>query len=188
MERLGKLCEENSVPVLSDEIHCELVRPGKEYIPFASVNETNLYNSIMAIAPTKTFNLAGIQTSAIVIANPELRKKVVNEGKEWLDELREYLFSNRDYVKAYLENNIPELTLVDGDATYLLWINIDKLNTNSEEFTSFLKEEADLIVNEGKEYGGNGDHFIRLNVACPRARLEEGLKRLHQGVIKFLKR
>ena len=211
LERLGKLCEENSVPVLSDEIHCELVRPGKEYIPFASVNETNLYNSIMAIAPTKTFNLAGIQTSAIVIANPELRKKVVrqintdevaepnvfscpaaiaafNEGKEWLDELREYLFSNRDYVKAYLENNIPELTLVDGDATYLLWINIDKLNTNSEEFTSFLKEEADLIVNEGKEYGGNGDHFIRLNVACPRARLEEGLKRLHQGVIKFLKR
>ena len=111
-----------------------------------------------------------------------------NEGKEWLDELREYLFSNRDYVKAYLENNIPELTLVDGDATYLLWINIDKLNTNSEEFTSFLKEEANLIVNEGKEYGGNGDHFIRLNVACPRARLEEGLKRLHQGVIKFLKR
>ncbi len=211
LERLGKLCEENSVPVLSDEIHCELVRPGKEYIPFASVNETNLYNSIMAIAPTKTFNLAGIQTSAIVIANPELRKKVVrqintdevaepnvfscpaaiaafNEGKEWLDELREYLFSNRDYVKAYLENNIPELTLVDGDATYLLWINIDKLNTNSEEFTSFLKEEANLIVNEGKEYGGNGDHFIRLNVACPRARLEEGLKRLHQGVIKFLKR
>jgi cystathionine beta-lyase len=91
-------------------------------------------------------------------------------------------------VKAYLENNIPELTLVDGDATYLLWINIDKLNTNSEEFTSFLKEEANLIVNEGKEYGGNGDHFIRLNVACPRARLEEGLKRLHQGVIKFLKR
>lgn len=211
LEQLGKLCEENSVPVLSDEIHCELVRPGKEYIPFASVNETNLYNSIMAIAPTKTFNLAGIQTSAIVIANPELRKKVVrqintdevaepnvfscpaaiaafNEGKEWLDELREYLFSNRDYVKAYLENNIPELTLVDGDATYLLWINIDKLNTNSEEFTSFLKEEANLIVNEGKEYGGNGDHFIRLNVACPRARLEEGLKRLHQGVIKFLKR
>ncbi|QOS39068.1 pyridoxal phosphate-dependent aminotransferase [Treponema rectale] len=211
LERLGKLCEENSVPVLSDEIHCELVLPGKEYIPFASVNETNLYNSIMAIAPTKTFNLAGIQTSAIVIANPELRKKVVrqintdevaepnvfscpaaiaafNEGKEWLDELREYLFSNRDYVKAYLENNIPELTLVDGDATYLLWINIDKLNTNSEEFTSFLKEEANLIVNEGKEYGGNGDHFIRLNVACPRARLEEGLKRLHQGVIKFLKR
>lgn len=211
LERLGKLCEENSVPVLSDEIHCELVRPGKEYIPFASVNETNLYNSIMAIAPTKTFNLAGIQTSAIVIANPELRKKVVrqintdevaepnvfscpaaiaafNEGKEWLDELREYLFSNRDYVKAYLENNIPELTLVDGDATYLLWINIDKLNTNSEEFTSFLKEETNLIVNEGKEYGGNGDHFIRLNVACPRARLEEGLKRLHQGVIKFLKR
>lgn len=211
LERLGKLCEENSVPVLSDEIHCELVRPGKEYIPFASVNETNLYNSIMAIAPTKTFNLAGIQTSAIVIANPELRKKVVrqintdevaepnvfscpaaiaafNEGKEWLDELREYLFSNRDYVKAYLENSIPELTLVDGDATYLLWINIDKLNTNSEEFTSFLKEEANLIVNEGKEYGGNGDHFIRLNVACPRARLEEGLKRLHQGVIKFLKR
>ena len=211
LERLGKLCEENSVPVLSDEIHCELVRPGKEYIPFASVNETNLYNSIMAIAPTKTFNLAGIQTSAIVIANPELRKKVVrqintdevaepnvfscpaaiaafNEGKDWLDELREYLFSNRDYVKAYLENNIPELTLVDGDATYLLWINIDKLNTNSEEFTSFLKEEANLIVNEGKEYGGNGDHFIRLNVACPRARLEEGLKRLHQGVIKFLKR
>jgi cystathionine beta-lyase len=79
LERLGKLCEENSVPVLSDEIHCELVRPGKEYIPFASVNETNLYNSIMAIAPTKTFNLAGIQTSAIVIANPELRKKVVRQ-------------------------------------------------------------------------------------------------------------
>ncbi len=211
LERLGKLCAENNVPVLSDEIHCELVRPGKEYIPFASVNDTNLNNSIMAIAPTKTFNLAGIQTSAIVIANPELRKKVVrqintdevaepnvfscpaaiaafNQGREWLDELREYLFANRDFVKSYLQTNIPELTLVDGDATYLLWINIDKLNTNSEEFTTFLREHTGLIVNEGKEYGGNGDHFIRLNVACPRARLEEGLQRLHKGVIEFLQR
>ena len=211
LERLGKLCAENNVPVLSDEIHCELVRPGKEYIPFASVNDTNLNNCIMAIAPTKTFNLAGIQTSAIVIANPELRKKVVrqintdevaepnvfscpaaidafNQGREWLDELREYIFANRDYVKSYLETNIPELTLVDGDATYLLWINIDKLNTNSEEFTTFLREHTGLIVNEGKEYGGNGDHFIRLNVACPRTRLEEGLQRLHKGVIEFLQR
>lgn len=210
MDRLGRLCYENNVVVLSDEIHCELVRPGFEYTPFASVSEINLNNTVMAIAPTKTFNLAGLQTSAIVVPSLELRKKVVRQintdevaepnvlacvaaiaaytkGDEYLTSLREYLFENRDIVKDYLQKEIPQLTLVDGDATYLLWINISKLKMTSEDFVSFLRKETGLILNPGVEYGGNGDSFVRMNVACPRSRLYDGLERLKVGVNKVLK-
>lgn len=211
MERIGQLAKKYHVVVLSDEIHCEITRPGKEYIPYISVNKDNEQNAVMAISVTKCFNLAGIQTSCIVIPNEELRKKVcrqintdevaegnafaylaaeaaLNDSEDYLDELREYLFENRDYAKKYIQENIPSLSLVDGDATYLLWISLEKLSTDSDTFVSFLGKETGLILSGGSVYGGNGSLFVRMNVACPRKILIDGLYRLRKGVELFLKK
>ncbi len=205
LEKIGKLAFENSVVVLSDEIHCELTRPGLNYTPFISVNETNINNCVMAIAPTKTFNLAGIQSSLVVIPNPELRRKVNRQlntdecaepnilsceaakaafryGEEWLDQLREVLFENRRIVMDFIDKEIPSLSYCLGDATYLLFLDISKLPMASEEFCRFLKEKTGLILNPGKVYGGLGDRFVRMNVALPKTRLLDGLNRLHKGV------
>ncbi len=211
MEKIGQLAKKYHVVVLSDEIHCEITRPGKEYIPYISVNKDNLENAVMAISVTKAFNLAGIQTSCIVIPNEELRKKVnrqintdevaegnvfaylaaeaaLNDSTDYLDELREYLFENRDYAKKYIQEKIPSLSLVDGDATYLLWISLEKLNTDSDTFVSFLRKETGLILSSGRVYGGNGSLFVRMNVACPRNTLIDGLSRLEKGVALFLEK
>lgn len=211
MERIGQLAKKYHVVVLSDEIHCEITRPGKEYIPYISVNKDNEQNAVMAISVTKCFNLAGIQTSCIVVPNEELRKKVcrqintdevaegnafaylaaeaaLNDSEDYLDELREYLFENRDYAKKYIQENIPSLSLVDGDATYLLWISLEKLCTDSDTFVSFLRKETGLILSSGRVYGGNGSFFVRMNVACPRKILADGLDRLRKGVDLFLKK
>lgn len=210
LERVGKLAYEHGVVVLSDEIHCEIVRPGKEYIPFASVNDINKNNCIMAIAPTKTFNLAGIQTSAIYIPNEELRKKVnrqintdevaepnifachaavaaFNHGREWLKEMREYVFANRDFLEEFVQEQIPNLSVVKGDATYLVWVDISKVSTDSKAFSAFLREKTGLFVSSGHVYGGNGNQFIRINVACNRKTLIDGLTRLKEGVELYLK-
>lgn len=207
--KVGALCKKYNVVVLSDEIHSEIVRPNFSYTPFISVSEENLNNTIMAFSPTKPFNMAGIQTSVICIPNEELRKKVVRQintdevaepnvlsciatiaaykdSLDFLDELREYLFSNRDFASEYIKKEIPELKLLNGDATYLLWINIDRLNSDSETFASYLREKTGLIITAGKEYSGDGDHFIRMNVACSKKVLLDGLNRLKEGTKAFL--
>lgn len=211
MEKVGELAYKYHVVVLSDEIHCELTRPGKEYIPYISVNERNRENCIMAIAPTKAFNIAGIQSSAIVVPNAELRKKVTrqintdevaepnilaciaaetcfNDCIDWLDDVREYLFSNRQEVKDFLQKEIPNLHLIDGDATYLLWIDIKKICSSGEEFTSFLRKETGLILNPGEEYGLGGQGFIRMNIAYPKRVLHDALDRLKIGVKNYSKK
>lgn len=210
LEKIGRLAYENSVVVLSDEIHCELTRPGVSYTPFISVNEVNKNNCVMAIAPTKTFNLAGIQSSMVVIPNPELRRKVNRQlntdecaepnilsceaakaafsyGEEWLDELREVLFENRKVVMDSIDEKIPSLSYCLGDATYLLFLDISQLSLSSEEFSAFLKEKTGLILNPGKVYGGIGDRFVRMNVAVPKTRLLDGLERLRSGVEMLLR-
>lgn len=211
LDRIGKLAKEYDVTVISDEIHNELVRPGKEYVPFISVNDTNKDITVMCVSPTKSFSIAGIQTSAIVIPNPELRKRVVrqintdevaepnvfscvaaisafNEGREWLDELRSYLFSNRDFASEYIEKELPFLHLVKGDATYLLWIDVSKITSTASEFISFLRQTTGLYVSDGKVYGKGGETFFRMNVACPRTLLIDGLDRLKEGTMKYIER
>ncbi len=210
MYRIGQLAKKHHVVVLSDEIHCELVRPGKEYIPYASVSEDNLMNSVTAVAPTKAFNIAGVQSSCVIVPDPDLRRKVwrqlntdevaepnflscvaakaaFNDSIDWLDQVREYLFSNRDMVKDYLDKEIPELHLVDGDATYLLWIDIRKICSSGEVFVSYLRKKTGLILNPGEEYGLGGEGFIRMNVAYPKSVLADALTRLKAGVLSFLK-
>ncbi len=205
LRRVGELASKYGVTVVSDEIHCDITAPGKEYVPFASVSEVCRDISITCIAPTKAFNIAGMQTSAVVVPNKFLRHKVwralntdevaepnsfaqvvtiaaFNEGGDWLDEMREYVFANRKRVQEFITAEIPDISLVDGDATYLLWIDISKLGKSSDEVAHFLRRETGLYITEGLEYGEAGRYFLRMNVACSRTTLEDGLSRLKKGI------
>ena len=208
LARIGELCAKHGVLVVSDEIHCDLTDPGKEYIPFASVNETCRDNSITCIAPTKTFNLAGLQTSAIVVPNPWIRHKVwrgintdevaepnvfavtgavaaFDQGADWLDQLRNYIYENKKTVAEFVENQIPDLYLLPSEATYLLWLDCSKIAADSQEFADYLREETGLFVSHGVQYRGDGRSFLRLNIACPKATLLDGLARLKAGVLSY---
>lgn len=205
LERIGELCARHHVTVLSDEIHCDLTAPGLAYTPFASVSETCRKISITAIAPTKAFNLAGLQTAAVMVPDEVLRHKMwralntdevaepnafavdaavaaFTKGKPWLDELRGYLQENKEFVRSYIEKELPQLSVISLDATYLLWIDCSKLAENSSEFADFLRKKTGLYLSDGKEYGGNGNQFVRMNIACPRELVQDGMERLKQGV------
>ncbi len=205
LAEIGRLAKKYHITVLSDEIHCDVTRPGMGYTPFASVNETCRENSITCISPTKTFNLAGLKTSAVVIPDETLRRKVkraleldeigspntfscpaaiaaFTKGKPWLDAVRSYIYDNRAYVEKYISENLPQLSVVKGDATYLLWIDLHALPGEGKDFVKFLRQEEGLFVSAGKDYGQAGESFLRMNIACPRAYVEDGMKRLSEGV------
>ena len=207
LERVGELAYKHHVLVLSDEIHCDLTDPGHEYIPFASVSEMCRKNSITCIAPTKTFNLAGLQTAAVAVPDENLRQKVnrglntdevaepnvfaitaavaaFTKGEAWLEELRSYLKANKDYVREYLALEIPEITAVPSDATYLLWLDCRKLIGDSTMLCRFIRSDSGLYLSDGKDYG-NGQSHLRMNVACPREQLREGLARLKKSVAAY---
>ncbi len=204
LAEIGRLCYENHVVVLSDEIHCDLSAPGRAYIPFASVSELCKNNSITCIAPTKTFNIAGLQTAAVSVPNPVLRKQVAdalrtdeinganvfaitaaiaayNQGEAWLDALRVYLQKNREYVANFLQTNLPQLHLVPSEATYLLWIDCSAVDTNGEDAAAYIRKKTGLFLADGKIYGEEGKSFVRMNIACPKATVQEGLLRLQKA-------
>lgn len=208
LKRIGDLCARHHVLVVSDEIHCDIIAPGREYIPFASVSKTNLNNSITCIAPTKAFNLAGLQSACIVVENEVIRQKVnrgintdevaepnsfaitaamsaFNHGEKWLDELNIYIQNNKQIACQYIEENLPMLHVVYSEATYLLWIDCSKVTDDSVELVEAIKKKTGLYLSDGYEYGENGKAFVRMNVACPQMRLMDGLKRLREGVIDY---
>lgn len=202
---IGEICLRHDVFVVADEIHCELVYPGHTYIPFASLSEDFLYNSVTCTSPSKAFNLAGLQVANIFAADPEIRKKIdkalninevceinpfavdalmaaYNEGEEWLDQLKAYLLDNYNYLKDYLAENLPQLSVLPLEGTYLVWVDCSVLKQSSKEIVSMLLEKEQLWVNEGIMYGEAGEGFIRINIACPRALLIDGLGRLKRGI------
>lgn len=211
LRKVGELCRKHHVVVVSDEIHCDLTEPGLGYVPFASVSENCRNNSITCIAPTKAFNLAGMQTAAVCVPDPVLRHKVwrglntdevaepnafaiqaavaaFTRGGEWLDELRSYLHENKVWTTQYIQKEIPRLKVVASQATYLMWLDCSGLTDSSEELADVIRESTGLYLSEGGQYGGDGTHFLRLNVACPRSVLEDGLNRLKKGVEAYCER
>ncbi len=208
LARIGELCAKHHVVVLSDEIHCDMTDPGYEYIPFASVSETCRDNSVTCIAPTKTFSIPGIQTAAVVVPNPVLRHKVnralntdevaepnsfavcaavaaFNKGEPWLEELRQYLADNKQLVREFVGRNLEGIKVVPSHATYLLWLDCSGITDDATDLVHFIRKYSGLYLTQGEEYGAPGKKFIRLNPACPRERLQEGLERLQNSVRSY---
>ncbi len=209
LERIGELCMKHHVIVVSDEIHCDLTAPGREYIPFASVSEACREIGITCIAPTKTFNLAGLQTAAVAVPNEALRHKVwrglntdeaaepnafatgaaiaaFTKGAAWLDALRAYIHENKETAVQYAAEHIPQLKIVPSEATYLLWLDIGALTEDSAQAARFIRERTGLYLSEGSQFGGNGARFLRMNTACPRHVLLDGMERLKRGLALFV--
>ncbi|MBR5503487.1 MAG: pyridoxal phosphate-dependent aminotransferase [Methanobrevibacter sp.] len=207
LERMGNLCKKHDVILVSDEIHCDLTDPGLSYVPFASLSTVCAENSITVISPSKTFNIAGLQSSAIFTRNKDWHDVLESqlqtdffsmsnifsiygaiaayESEDWLEELNEYLYENKQTVKDYLKENVSDIKLVPANATYLLWLDCSSLNIDSNTLSEFLREEAGLFLSPGVQFGQCGDNFLRMNIACPRELLLEGLNALKEGIELF---
>ena len=203
LKKIGEICFRNKVIVVSDEIHCDLVHRGHTHVPFASLGQQFLENSVTCVAPSKTFNLAGLQIANILTYDPEIRQRIdkainINEvcdvspfavegliaaythkdSEKWLDDLRAYLWDNYLLVKDFFAGNFPQFPILPLEATYLVWIDTSVLNIKSEKLTELLIEKGKVWLNEGTVYGKAGEGFMRLNIACQRDVLQEGLNRL----------
>ncbi len=211
LEQIGELCWKHHVIVISDEIHCDLTQPGVGYVPFASVSEHCRQNSISCFAPTKAFNIAGLQTAAVMVPNELLRHRVwrglntdevaepnafavtatvaaLTQGGEWLDQLRAYLWENRLTAQEYLAKQAPTARCIEAQGTYLLWLDCGEITDDAEKLADFIRQETGLYVNEGGEYGQTGRKFLRINLACPRSVLMDGLERLARGLGSYTKK
>lgn len=211
LERIGELCYKYGVIVVSDEIHCDITTPGKGYIPFASVSDKCRDISISCVAPTKAFNMAGLQTSAIIVPNERMRAKVnrgintdevaepnyfaiqaavaaFTKGGEWLDELRTYIYENKMTVKKYIDENLKDVKTEVTDATYLMWIDCRNITDDSKRLAAFIRKNTGLYVSAGEQYGKAGEGYIRMNVACCREALNDGLERFKNGINMYRKR
>ena len=207
LRRIGDICIKNNVVVVADEIHCELVHPGFTYTPFASVSEEFQKHSVTCVAPSKAFNIAGLQIANIIVENDEWRQRIdkaininevcdvnpfgviatiaaYNEGEEWLNQLLQYIHGNYLFFKDYCEEHLPQLPVAPLEGTYLAWMDCRSLGIPSEELEEELMKEAKLWLNAGSMYGKEGEGFMRWNLACPRQLVKEGLERFSQFVDK----
>lgn len=205
LARIGELCLKHHVTVIADEIHCDLTDPGYDYVPFASVSDTCRDISITCLAPTKTFNIAGLQTAALFAADEVLRHKVwrgintdevaepnvfavtaaiaaFTQGEKWLEELRAYLYENKRTVAEYINENIPEIKLVPSHATYLLWLDCSGVSGVSADLADEIRSRTGLYLAAGSHYGKGGENFLRMNIACPKSIVEDGLQRLKTAI------
>lgn len=210
LDRIGQLCFKHHVLVVSDEIHCDIVAPGKHYIPFASVSKENMQNSITCIAPTKAFNLAGLQTSCMIVQNPVIYQKVergintdeiaepnsfamiasitaFTKGEAWLTELLSYIENNKQVAMSFIKEQIPSIHVLASEATYLLWIDCSAITKDSVLLVQQIRERTGLYVSDGLEYGNNGKTWIRMNVACPITQVVDGLQRLKVAIESIMK-
>jgi len=205
LQKMADLCMENDVTLISDEIHADLVLGDYKHIPIATLSEDTAMQTITCMAPSKTFNLAGLQASYIVTKHPEKRLKIdqllqkqglgslntmgstalhaaYEYGEEWLEELLKLLSSHQQYVVEMFKTHTPELKVIPAQGTYLLWIDCSGLGMTDEELHHFMVSEARVGLNSGSSYGEEGKQFMRINIATSRQTLEEGVKRIVKAV------
>lgn len=205
LARIGALCHQHHVTLLSDEIHCDITQPGESYIPFASVNETCREISVTACSATKTFNLAGLQTAIAIVPNPRLfaiMERGLNSGElaepnafaipatvaaftaggPWLEALNNQIQKHKEWVTHFLNKEVPQVKVTPSKATYLMWLDVSAIELDASKLHAYLLDQHKVLVSDGKQFGGNGKHFLRLNVACPGETLKEGLNRLAKGL------
>ena len=210
--RIGDICLRNGVRVVADEIHCELVFWPHRYVPFASLAgdfgsraAEFMANTVTCVSPSKAFNIAGLQIANIIAADPDVRRKIdraindnevcdvnpfgvealiaaYNKGEAWLAALLEYLCGNYRFLKEYFAAHMPQLTVTRLEGTYLVWVDCRRLGLTSEALCRRMLDEQLLWLNEGTMYGAAGEGFVRINIACPRSRLEEALERMSRFV------
>jgi cystathionine beta-lyase len=204
LAKIGDLCFKHGVTVLSDEIHCDITDPSDAYTPFAAVSDVCRRISVSAIAASKTFNIAGLQSACLFAHDPVLRHKVwrglnndevgepnafsvcaniaaFTECDGWVDAMLDYVFENKRIACDFINSNIPGMRATYSKATYLLWIDISAVADDSVEFCESLRESTGLYLSDGAEYGECGRSFVRMNLATQRERVMDGLERLKRG-------
>ena len=204
LKRIGELCKKHGVILISDEIHCDLTDPGLKYNPFERVYDYE--NAITCLSPSKSFNIAGFQSSIVHTRNKDILERVknqmhvdnsdscnvfaaaavmaaYNQSQDWLEELKEVLYDNKQFVKRYLEEELPVIKLVECDATYLLWLDCSSLKVSSKVLCEFLRANQGVFLSAGSDFGQCGDNFLRLNIACPQKLLKEGMDAFKRGII-----
>ncbi len=206
LRRLGEICIRNGVLVISDEIHGDLMLRGKAHMPFASLGDELSAHSITCTAPSKTFNLPGLQTANIIIPDEGIRKAfsavlerngimepnafgpaaleaAYRHGEEWLEQLLRYIEGNLEFLKKFLSEKIPRIKVIEPDATYLVWLDCRGLGLDRKALKRLIRSDAKVALDEGHIFGSpEGDGFERVNIACPRSVLEEGLLRIERAV------
>lgn len=203
--QLGEICIKNNVLIISDEIHFDFVYEPYKHTVFASISKEFANNCLILTAPSKTFNLAGLQGSNIIIPNPKLKEQfddvnskkgfftlnqfaytaceaAYTKGEEWLSHALIYLKGNIDYLKAFMSENLPQIPVIETEGTYLVWLDFRALGMDSEELKKFMREKCRLFLDEGYIFGAEGEGFERINIACPRALLEKALNNIKKAI------
>lgn len=204
LEAVGDIALANNAIVVSDEIHCELMLNGSHHTPFASLSPELEQNSIVCMAPSKTFNLAGLATSFIIVPNPQLRAGLqrritgavgsvtpfgytaleasFREGDDWLTQVLHYIEGNVTYAQLFVQDHMPQVKIMPIEGTYLLWLDFRALGMNAHELSVFLREKAKVGLDDGYVFGPGGEGFARMNIACPRSTVQEGLTRIADAI------
>lgn len=203
--RLGEICIKHNILVVSDEVHCDIAFKPQIHVPYASISEEFANYSITCTAPSKTFNIMGLQTSAIIIPNTDIRSRfeiAVNKfslgapnyfgivaaetayryGEEWLDQLLDYLNGNLQYLTGFINEHLPEIKVTKPEGTYLAWLDFNDLKLNRDKLNKFINEKAQIGFDDGPIFGSGGEGFMRMNFACPRSVLEKSLNLLKEAI------
>lgn len=205
LEKYGKICLENNVLIISDEIHSDLILKDYKHTPIASISEDLLQNTVTLMAPSKTFNIAGLAQSVAIIPNEKIREKFINGlvgfgifhmasfaavgfvaaytyGKEWFTECMQYIESNIDFAIDFIQKEIPRVKVKRPQASFLLWLDLTSINMDHDDLHQYLINEGKLLLNSGITYGQTADKFFRMNIACTREMLKDGLNRLKRAI------
>jgi len=209
--KLGELCLSRKILLISDEIHADLVYQGNRHIPVSSISDEIARNTITCMSPSKTFNLAGLSTSYLVIPDRKLRSQyettldhihvgagnifgfvameaAYKNGQEWVDQLMEYLEGNFNMLHDFISRHIPKIRIIKPQATYLIWLDCRQLSMSPAKLKSFMISEAGLGLSDGLMFGKEGEGFQRINIGCPRSVLHEALLKLQAAIEKYLEK
>ncbi len=206
--QISTLCKKHHVILLSDEIHGDLVFGEPTYTPLFSLPDDLIQHTITTVSPSKSFNVAALHAATVIVPNENLRESVsrginndelgepnllaipatiaaYTQSADWLHALKVKLVENRKVVDQFVSDELAEVQLVSENATYLLWFDVSQITDDAEKLTNFIREQTGLFLSDGTVYRGNGRYFLRMNIACPTEMVEDGLRRLKQGITKF---
>ena len=204
LQELSNICLENNMLIISDEIHSDLVFSKHKHIPLASISQEIADNTITCMAPSKTFNIAGLNTAEVIISNKNLLndfnnkmndyhlfianifgttalEAAYNSGEPWLNEMLEYVWNNYITVNDFIKKNTPKIKVFEPEGTYLLWLDFKAMNLSRQELMHFIIDKAGVGLNSGFTFGVNGEYFLRMNIACPNALVKKSLMHIEKA-------